>query len=115
MQDRAQVAQIAEAVQVVTGQHVTLGYVDQGYTGDTAADAAAAHGIRLEVVKHPQARRGFVLLPRRWVVERSFAWAARCRRLARDYERLAQTLAAYHYLAFVCLMLPKALAALLTS
>jgi transposase len=114
-QDRAQVAQLAKAVQGVTGQHVTLGYVDQGYTGDTAADAAAAHGIRLEVVKHTEAKRGFVLLPRRWVVERSFAWAARFRRLARDYERLAQTLAAYHYLAFVCLMLPKALPVLLTS
>jgi transposase len=111
-QDRAQVAQIAETVQDVTGHQVTLGYVDQGYTGDAAADAAAAHGIRLEVVKHTEAKRGFVLLPRRWVVERSFAWAARFRRLARDYERLAQTLAAYHYLAFVCLLLPKALLAL---
>ena len=88
----------------------TLGYVDQGYTGADPAEAAAAHGIRLEVVKHTEAKRGFVLLPRRWVVERSFAWAARFRRLARDYERLAQTLAACHYLAFVCLMLPHALA-----
>jgi hypothetical protein len=52
-----------------------------------------------------QAKRGFVLLPRRWVVERSFAWAARFRRLARDYERLSQTLAAFHYFAFACLML----------
>ena len=108
-QDRAQVAQLAEAVQEVTGQHVTLGYVDQGYTGDAPASAAAAHGIELEVIKHTEAKRGFVLLPRRWVVERSFAWAARFRRLARDYERLAQTLAAYHYLAFVCIMLPNAL------
>jgi transposase len=72
-QDRAQVAQLAEAVQTVTGQHTTLGYVDQGYTGATAAEAAAAHGIRLEVVKHTEVKRGFVLLPRRWVVERSFA------------------------------------------
>jgi transposase len=46
-----------------------------------------------------------VLLPRRWVVERSFAWAARFRRLARDYERLAATLAGYHWLAFGTLML----------
>lgn len=109
-QDRAQVAQLAEAVQTITGHHVTLGYVDQGYTGAAPAEAAAGHGIRLEVVKHPAVKRGFVLLPRRWVVERSFAWAARFRRLARDYERLAQTLAAYHYLAFVCLMLPHTLA-----
>jgi transposase len=109
-QDRAQVGALAAAVQDVTGQHVSLGYVDQGYTGADPADAAAAHGIRLEVVKHTEAKRGFILLPRRWVVERSFAWAARFRRLARDYERLAQTLAAYHYLAFACLMLPRALA-----
>jgi transposase len=51
------------------------------------------------------AQRGFVLLPRRWVVERSFAWAARFHCLARDYERLAKTLAAFHFLAFACLML----------
>lgn len=110
-QDRAQVGALASAVQTITGQHVTLGYVDQGYTGKTPAQAAAAHGIQLEVIKHTEAKRGFVLLPRRWVVERSFAWAARFRRLARDYERLAPTLAGLHYLAFVCLMLPHAIAA----
>ena len=82
-----------------------MAYVDQSYSGENAAQAADKHGVRLEVVKHTQAKRGFVLLPRRWVVERSFAWAARFRRLARDYERLAQTLAALHYLAFACLML----------
>jgi len=109
-QDRAQVADLAIAVQRITGEHVVLGYVDQGDTGDAPAQAAAAQGIRLEVIKHAEAKRGFVLLPRRWVVERSFAWAARFRRLARDYERLAQTLAAYHYLAFAYLMLHRALA-----
>ena len=91
-QDRAQVGALAAAVQDLTGQHVSLGYVDQGYTGAAPAEAAAAHGIRLEVIKHTEAKRGFILLPRRWVVERSFAWAARFRRLARDYERLAETL-----------------------
>ncbi len=84
-----------------------LAYVDQGYTGENAKQATQAHGIVLEVVKHTEAKRGFVLLPRRWVVERSFAWAARFRRLARDYERLAQTLAGFHYLAFACLMLHR--------
>src|SRR6266568_3735713 len=91
-QERAQVAELAEAVQEVTGDTVALAFVDQGYTGATPAAAAAAHGIRLEVVKHTEAKRGFVLLPRRWVVERSFAWTARFRRLARDYERLPETL-----------------------
>jgi transposase len=108
-QDREQVEQLAQAVQEVTGKSVELAYVDQGYTGETAQQGAKAHGIELEVVKHTEAKRGFVLLPRRWVVERSFAWAARFRRLARDYERLAQTLAGFHYLAFACLMLHRIL------
>ena len=69
-----------------------------------AAEAAHRHGIRLEVVKHPMAKRGFVLLPRRWVVEGSFAWAARFRRLARDYERLPNTFKGIHFLAFAILM-----------
>jgi transposase len=106
-QDRAQVEQLAQAVQQITGDSVELAYVDQGYTGENAKQAAHVHGIKLEVVKHTEAKRGFILLPRRWVVERSFAWAARFRRLARDYERLAQTLAGFHYLAFACLMLHR--------
>lgn len=106
-QERAQVAALAARVQEVTGDTVELAFVDQGYTGkDTAADAAT-HGIRLEVVKLPDAKRGFVLLPRRWVVERSFAWAARFRRLARDYERLPATLAGLHFLVFAILMLSR--------
>lgn len=57
-------------------------------------------------MKLPEAKRGFVLLPRRWVVERSFGWAARFRRMTRYHERLPETLAGLHYLVFVCLMLP---------
>ena len=106
--DRAAVAELADAVQEATGQSVELAYVDQGSAGERAEGAAAAHGIRLEVVKLPDAKRGFVLLPRRWVVERSFAWMARCRRLARDYERLPTTLAGLHVVAFVILMLRRA-------
>jgi transposase len=106
-QDRAQVAALAAAVQEVTGESVELAYVDQGYTGEQAEADAAQAGIRLEVVKLPQAKRGFVLLPRRWVVERSFAWAARFRRLARDYERLPQTVVGLHFLAFACLLLHR--------
>ena len=109
-QDRAPVEALAQAVQHVTGDHVALAYVDQGYPGETPAAAATQHGIKLEVVKHARAKRGFVLLPRRWVVERSFAWAARFRRLARDYERLTRTLAGYHGLAFVLLMLKSVFA-----
>jgi len=104
-QDRAQVGQLAQAIQAAVAEPVQLAFVDQGYTGEAPAAAAAQAGIRLEVVKHHEAKHGFVLLPRRWVVERSFAWAARFRRLARDYERLPATLAGYHWLAFVTLML----------
>ena len=109
--DRAEVDRLAAAVQAATGESVELAYVDQGYTGDKPAAAAKAHGIRLEVVRLPEAKRGFVLLHRRWVVERSFAWAARFRRLARDDERLPQTLAGLHLVAFATLMLSKAVAA----
>lgn len=106
-QDRAQVAALAEAVQTATGEHVEVAFVDQGYTGEQAAADAAAHGIRLEVVKLPAAKRGFVLLPKRWVVERSLAWTARFRRLARDYECLPETLRGLHFLAFALLLLTR--------
>jgi transposase len=104
-QDRAQVEQLAEQVQEATGESIEVAFVDQGYTGEQPAQDAQAHGLQLEVVKLPEAKKGFVLLPRRWVVERSFAWATRFRRLARDYERLPETLAGLHFLAFAILML----------
>lgn len=114
-QERAQVEALAEAVQEVTGESVELAYVDQGYTGEEPAEAAQSHGIELHVVKHAQAKKGFVLLPRRWVVERSFAWASRFRRLAKDYERLPETVAGLHFVAFACLMLSRVMLALLES
>ncbi len=104
-QDRAQVEELARQVQEVTEQSVEVAFVDQGYTGDEPAQAAQQEGIELQVVKLPEAKKGFVLLPRRWVVERSFGWTARFRRLARDYERLPETLAGLTYLAFAMLML----------
>ena len=79
--------------------------MELAYTGKKAAAAAAAHGITLEVVKLAEAKRGSVLLLRRWVMERSFAWLARFRRLSRDYEHLRTTLAGLHWLAFACLLL----------
>ena len=95
-------------MQEATGESVDLAFVDQGYTGERPARAAAARGITLNVVRLPEAKRGFVLLPRRWVVERAFAWMARFRRLARDYERLPSTLAGLHTVAFVILLLRRA-------
>jgi transposase len=109
-EDRGEVERLARTVQAVTDDAVELAWVDQGYTGERAASAAGKHGIALEVVKLPEAKRGFVLLPRRWVVERSFAWATRFRRLVKDYERYAETLAGLHILAFACLMMKQAAA-----
>ena len=68
-QERAQVAELARAVQAVTGEHVELAVRRSGLHRPEPAEAAAAHGIQLAVVKLPEAKRGFVLLPRRWVVE----------------------------------------------
>lgn len=83
-QDRAQVGELARQIQKATGDSVEIAFVDQGYTGDQPAADGEAQGIRLEVVKLSAAKHGFVLLPRRWVVERSFGWMARFRRVARD-------------------------------
>jgi transposase len=88
-------SKLAEAVKQITGDNVELAYVDQGYTGENASQAAARHGIQLEVVKHNEAKRGFVMLPRGWVVERSFAWAARIRRVATDTNDPAGLLQAF--------------------
>jgi transposase len=106
-QDRDEVGKLAKEVQKQTGKSVDLAFVDQGYTGERAAEAAQKHKIELSVVKLPEAKRGFVLLPRRWVVERSFAWLARFRRLAKDYERLASTLKGMHLAAFAIIMLAR--------
>ena len=108
-QERAEVGKLAEKIKTLTDGRVELAYVDQGYTGQKAKNAAAEHDIELEVVKHTEAKKGFVLLPRRWVVERTFGWLGRHRRLARDYERLAETLAGYHWVAYLGLMIDRIL------
>jgi transposase len=106
-QDRAQVRQWTAQVQEVSGESIEVAFVDQGYTGAQPIEDAAAHGIHLEAVKLPEAKSGFGLLPRRWVVERRFAWAARFRRLTWDDERLPATLASFHLLAFAILVLTR--------
>jgi transposase len=106
-QERAQVGELAAQIQEVTGHTVELAFVDQGYTGENAAQQASDHGIQLEVVKHTEAKKGFILLPRRWVVERTFGWLGRFRRLARDYERLSEVLVNWHWVAFVTIILNR--------
>ena len=108
--DRTQVEALSQELQEAVGQNVEIAFVDQGYTGEDAAQQAEKHGIKLCVVKLKEAKRGFVLLPKRWGGERSFAWATRFRRLAKDYERLPETVAGLHFLAFACLMLKQSFA-----
>ncbi len=107
-QERAQVDHLCAAVQQAMGYTVELAWADQGYTGEKARDAAREHDVALQIVKLPEAKKGFVLLPRRWVVERSFGCLARFRRLSRDYERLPEVLSGLHLLVFAVLMLPNA-------
>ncbi|MGF6478227.1 transposase [Paraburkholderia sp. JPY419] len=105
-QERAPVGELARQVQQVTGQTVKVAFADQAYTGEAPAQAALdEEGIELQVIKLSEAKKGFVLLPRRWVVERSFGWLNRFRRLARDYERLPETLAGLHFVVFSVLIL----------
>jgi transposase len=92
----------------VTGGSIKLVWLDQGYTGEEVAKVAKTYGIELEIVKLPEAKKGFVLLPRRWVIERSFSWISRFRRLARDYERLIEMVSGLTYLVFCMLMSAKA-------
>lgn len=99
-QERAQVQSLAHEIQHITGESGRLAYVDQGYTGQEPAEAARQEGVELEVVKLPDAKKGIVLLPRRWVVERSFGWLNRFRHLARDYERLPETLQVFTLWSF---------------
>jgi transposase len=107
--ERRQVGALAKQVQEVTGEAVEVLYADTGSLGADTAAAAQRHGIHLVVVTRPEASSGFVLLPKRWVVERTFAWLSHFRRLVRDYERLPQTLVGLHFAAFICLLLPKLL------
>ena len=69
--------------------------------------AAASRGWRVEVVRRPDGVKGFVLLPKRWVVERTFAWLMRCRRLGRDHERRAENSAAMVQVSAIHLMLKR--------
>ncbi len=79
-----------------------LVWADGGYNAHQVQAVAAANpGLRIEIVKRSDDVKGFVVLPRRWVVERTFSWFGRNRRLAKDYENLAETLTAFVSLAAI--------------
>ena len=86
---------------------VTVIFADGAYQGETTAEAVARTGRwRLEIVKRRDSA-GFVPLPKRWIVERTFAWLGRCRRLAKDFENLAVNALAFLCLAMIRLMLRR--------
>jgi transposase len=84
-------------------------FVDGGYQGPQFHGAAAAimPQLEVEIVKRSDQAKGFEVLPKRWVVERTFAWLGRCRRLAKDFENLAQNAVAFIRLASIRLMLRR--------
>jgi len=80
-------------------------FADGAYGGtETAAAAKRIGKVKLEIVKRSDAAKGFVVLPKRWIVERSFGWLGRCRRLAKDFENLTRTQMAFVQLAMIRLM-----------
>jgi putative transposase len=96
---------IAKAATVLTT--LRLVWADGGYAGELVDWAKRCFGWRLEIVRRPDEAKGFVLLKRRWVVERTFAWLLRSRRLSKDYERLESTEESFVYLSMIRLMLRR--------
>ena len=84
-------------------------FADGGYQGPKFQKAITKilPQIKTEIIKRSDKAIGFEILPRRWVVERTFAWLGRCRRLAKDWENLTRTALAYVRLASIRLMLRK--------
>jgi transposase len=86
---------------------VTHAWADQSYAGDLVEWAAKVLGITIEIVQRPKDQQGFVVLPRRWVIERTIAWVNRCRRLSKDFERLVKNSAAMIFWASIQHMLRR--------
>ena len=85
-------------------------WADQAYLGDLVDSVWALRPrrkVRLEIVKRPEGTKGFLLLPKRWIVERTFAWLGRYRRLSKDYEYLTQTSEAMIRVAMIHLMVRR--------
>jgi transposase len=83
-------------------------FADGGYQGEATAAAVRALGPRqLETVKRSDHAVGFEVLPKRWIVERAFAWLGRCRRLAKNYENRTRFAVVYIHLAMIRLMLRR--------
>jgi len=83
-------------------------FADGGYAGDKLKDALKGKGKwTIEVIKRSDDQKGFVVLPRRWVVERTFAWLGRCRRLAKDWEKSIESSTAWTLIAHIRMMIRR--------
>jgi putative transposase len=82
-------------------------WADGGYAGALLTWALVAGGWIIELVKKPEGATTFAVLPKRWIVERTFAWLGRCRRLSKDYEGLPATSEAWIHVAMIHLMLKR--------
>jgi transposase len=118
VQDRAGAHLLVDTVAAGALPKLSVVWADQGYTGALAARLRETRGWRVEVVRHPARQlwrygyeerpaHTFRVLPRRWVVERTFAWLGQSRRLSRDYERLPATGEAMIYGAMTRIMLRR--------
>ena len=107
IQDRDMIAPLMTVVRSMCAT-IQKSLADGGYQGAaTATEVLALAGIPLEIVKRSDAAKGFVVLPKRWIVERTFGWLGRCRRLAKDFENHARSHAAFVILAMIRLMLRR--------
>jgi putative transposase len=86
---------------------LSLIWADGGYRGQLVEWVASLFGWVLEIVQRPRDSHQFVVLPRRWVVERTLAWLGRCRRLSKDYEALPETSETWVRIGMIHLMLKR--------
>jgi putative transposase len=109
VQDRDGAMQLLDVLRH-TFSRLRLIWADQAYAGDLIPWLWALRPwrkIRLAIVKRPEGTKGFLLLPKRWIVERTFAWLGRYRRLSKDYEYLTQTSEAMLRVAMIHLMVRR--------
>jgi putative transposase len=105
-QDKVSLPWVLRAVPLFDGWEVLL--LDGGYESPALMHwIEQTFGIRVEIVRRDSGQAGFVVIPKRWVVERTFAWLGKCRRLSKDYEHLAQTSENWIYIAMIHLMLKR--------
>jgi putative transposase len=105
--DGAQIVLQGLAEQEELIQRLKLIWADGGYRGTLIAWVEEVLGCKMEIIEKPDGQVGFQILPKRWVVERTFAWLIRQRRLARDYQRLPETSEAFIYIAMIRLMVRR--------